>query len=113
SPVLVRSRHRSDDEIIVSKAMVERCFSMRVALLATDAAECRKKIEPGNEVEEERTCCVICAPLVAAGRVLGVVYLDLQRYSGHERGSFTKDDLDLVAGIALQAAMAIQNARLH
>jgi Nif-specific regulatory protein len=46
-------------------------------------------------------------PLAAAGKALGVIYLD----SSNPATAFTKDDLQLLAGIAGLAAIAIENAR--
>ncbi len=109
TPVLVRSRHRSDDEIIVSKDFIDRCYSKRVALLTTNP-ECREDQDTQQQAANH-ICAIICAPLVAGGKSLGVIYLDLQ--SDQEDRIFTQDDLDLVSGVALQAAIAIQNAHLH
>jgi adenylate cyclase len=51
---------------------------------------------------------VLCAPLQARGRTLGVVYVD----NRFQKGVFTQEDLDLLLTFANQAALAIDNARL-
>jgi PAS domain S-box-containing protein len=51
---------------------------------------------------------VLCAPLQARGRTLGVVYVD----NRFQKGVFTQEDLDLLVTFANQAALAIDNARL-
>ncbi len=53
---------------------------------------------------------LICAPLIdTTGDVLGVIQLDVF----DEKIAFTKEDLDLLAGVARQLAIYVQNARLH
>jgi PAS domain S-box-containing protein len=52
---------------------------------------------------------VLCAPLQARGRTIGVVYVD----NRFQEGLFTQEDLDLLVAFANQAALAIDNARLY
>lgn len=51
----------------------------------------------------------MAAPLRTEDRVLGSIYLDTANPELH----FTEEDLELFATLAAQAAMAIDNARLH
>jgi serine phosphatase RsbU (regulator of sigma subunit) len=52
---------------------------------------------------------ILCVPLELKGEVQGVVYVDSRLHTG----VFSPDDLDLLAGIASSAAIAIENARLY
>jgi PAS domain S-box-containing protein len=52
---------------------------------------------------------ILCAPLQAKGRHLGVVYVDNRFRSGR----FAEADLELLVAFADQAAVAIDNARLY
>ncbi len=61
---------------------------------------------PGTPVEPG---ALICAPLLFKGRVVGVMSL---ARSG-ERGPFRQDDLNFLVGLARQAAIAIENAKLY
>jgi GAF domain-containing protein/DNA-binding response OmpR family regulator/anti-sigma regulatory factor (Ser/Thr protein kinase) len=63
---------------------------------------------PGTEEDEEHEA-ILFAPLVARERVTGVIALwrDLR-----EAGPFVQSDLEFVNGLARQAAIAIENARL-
>ena len=54
---------------------------------------------------EQRSCCVV--PLIAQGQVLGVLYADLDGLFGR----FGEGDLDLLATLASQAAVALVNLR--
>jgi signal transduction histidine kinase/CheY-like chemotaxis protein/tetratricopeptide (TPR) repeat protein len=59
----------------------------------------------GIEAIDQRSCLV--APLVAQGRVLGVLYADLEGLFGR----FHDTDRDLLAALAAQAAVALANLR--
>jgi signal transduction histidine kinase len=52
---------------------------------------------------------LIAAPLVARGRLVGVLYADIRDLFGR----FAQADLDLIALLATQAATALENARLY
>ncbi len=52
---------------------------------------------------------IMCAPLRAQNRVIGVIYVDNRAQSG----IFRPDDLDLLDTFAGQAAIAIENAQLY
>ena len=52
----------------------------------------------------------MCVPLCATdGKAFGVIQLDTQDRSK----KFTQDDLQLLWGVANQASVALENARLH
>ena len=52
---------------------------------------------------------MMCAPLLARGRVIGAIYVD----SRIQKGIFSEDDLEMVEMFATQAAFALDNARLY
>jgi len=52
---------------------------------------------------------ILCVPLKTPDKSLGAMYLE-NRY---QTGAFTPDDLHLIEAFADQAAIAIENARLH
>ena len=53
---------------------------------------------------------IMCAPLVGSdGEALGVLQIDTQ----DPRNRFSRDDLDVLASVACQAAFAVENAQLH
>ncbi len=64
--------------------------------------------ENGDEGAEAETRSVVCVPVYAGGRALGV----LEQYAP-EPGRFTRADQQVLSGFAVQAAVAIENARLY
>ncbi|MEJ2216162.1 MAG: diguanylate cyclase [Gemmatimonadota bacterium] len=60
----------------------------------------------GPESDPETTCSLIAAPMLYGDSVLGVI--SAQSY---EPGTYGPDDLELLAAIANQAAVALHNAR--
>lgn len=108
-PVVVRTRDGHTQEINISRGIVERSMREQVAILVSDAPS-DLRFSSNESVVASGIRSAICSPLVHKGEVLGVLYLDSQ-----EAGTvyYTNDELELITGIANQAAMAITNARLH
>ena len=62
----------------------------------------------GTPVVEESLETLMVAPLIAQGRTIGL----LSVYRDRQEGLFTQVDLDFLVGLARQAAVAVENARL-
>ncbi len=61
-------------------------------------------------IAEIRISSVMCAPLInSEGNTYGLIQLDSQ----DRNKTFKQDDLNLLVGVANQAAVALENARLH
>jgi len=52
---------------------------------------------------------IMCTPLLARGRVIGAICVD----SRIQKGIFDEDDLEMLDALAIQAAFAIDNARIY
>lgn len=91
----------------ISMSVVERAVSSEIPILTNNAQE-DVRFSAHESVVGYQLRSILCAPLRARGRVIGVVYVD-NRYL---TGVFEQDDLDLLVTFANQAAMAIENARL-
>jgi signal transduction histidine kinase len=52
---------------------------------------------------------ILCAPLKARSKIIGMIYVDNRAHSG----LFSGEDLSLLTAFANQAAIAIENARLY
>jgi serine phosphatase RsbU (regulator of sigma subunit)/pSer/pThr/pTyr-binding forkhead associated (FHA) protein len=109
-PKVVKTR-RAQDEINArfSKSIVRQCMESLQAVLSDDAAADRR-FALSQSVADFRIKSVMCAPLVSAeGKAFGVIQLDTQDRSK----KFVQDDLAMLVGVANQAAIALENAKLH
>jgi transcriptional regulator with GAF, ATPase, and Fis domain len=95
-----------DHAVHVSEAVLRRVLEQGVSLLENPSSGKESDGEPG-ETEGGTAKSVLCAPLVAGGRTLGILYLD----SANPATTFTQDDLQLISAIAGLAAMGLENAR--
>ncbi|MCX7624739.1 MAG: SpoIIE family protein phosphatase [Candidatus Sumerlaeaceae bacterium] len=107
-PVVVRVHEGASDEIHISRGIVERCMAEQVAILVSDAPS-DVRFSANESVIRGRIRSAICVPLVSKSGVEGVIYIDSQ-VPGEVY--YTQEDLELMKGIAAQAALAIENARL-
>jgi serine phosphatase RsbU (regulator of sigma subunit) len=102
-------RPDSDDTIRISRTIVNQVMETQQAILSADAAS-DARFEMSQSIADFRIRSMMCAPLVNGdGRSIGVLQLD----TSDHRGRFQQDDLDVLAGVASQAAIAIDNAQLH
>lgn len=62
----------------------------------------------GTPEQESEAETLMCAPLIASGRTIGL----LSAYRNRSQGLFKQVDLDFLVGLSRQAAIAIENARL-
>jgi serine phosphatase RsbU (regulator of sigma subunit) len=109
-PKAVKFRRADSDETIrVSRTIVNQVMETQQAILSADAAS-DSRFEMSQSIADFRIRSMMCAPLVNGdGRSIGVLQLD----TSDQRGRFQQDDLDVLAGVASQAAIAIDNAQLH
>ncbi len=107
-PVVVRLHEGASDEIHISRGIVERCMAEQVAILVSDAPS-DIRFAANESVIRGRIRSAICVPLVTKSGSEGVIYIDSQ-VPGEVY--YTEEDLELMKGIAAQAALAIENARL-
>ena len=86
-----------------------RHFRQREALLVADAYEDSRFDPTADKKTGFRTRSVMCVPLRAQGKDLGV----LQVLNKHDGTSFTQRELVLLQATAALVAMALDNARKH
>ncbi|MGB9692511.1 MAG: SpoIIE family protein phosphatase [Candidatus Sumerlaeaceae bacterium] len=107
-PVVVRVHEGASDEIHISRGIVERCMAEQVAILVSDAPS-DVRFAANESIIRGRIRSAMCVPLVTKSGAEGVIYIDSQ-VPGEVY--YTEEDLDLMKGVAAQAALAIENARL-
>jgi len=107
-PAASRNRQGRAEEIAVSRSIVNEAVSGRLAVLSTDAmADAR--FGGAMSIADLNIRSMMCAPLIARDEVLGIIHVDTTRQSRR----FTKDDLELLSGVAAQTALAIASAKMH
>ncbi len=92
----------------ISRTIVEQVLETRQAVLSHNAME-DPRFASRQSVQLSNLRSVLCVPLIAQSRLLGVIYLD----SRIKTGVFTERHLSMLSAFANQAAVAIENARLY
>lgn len=109
-PKVVKTRRPQDEtNARFSRRIVHQCVETVQALLSEDASS-DSRFAMSQSIADFRIRSVMCAPLWSTdGKGLGVIQLDTQ-----DRGKkFTQDDLKLLMGVAAQASVALENAKMH
>lgn len=92
----------------VSRGIVDRVAREGRPMLTSDA-QSDSELSLRQSVIDLKLRSVLCVPLTAKRKTIGVIYVDNRL----QAGIFTQDDLDLLNAIAATAAIAIENARLY
>ena len=110
APKAFRQRREDDDENVrISRTIVNKAMNDKEAILSHDAAT-DKRFDTSQSIADFRIRSMMCAPLVSSeGQALGVIQIDTM----DQRTQFTQDDLDVLAAVACQAAVSVENAQLH
>lgn len=108
--VAAKARRGDDDaEMRFSRTIVERAMTDRQAILSADAAS-DSRFNMAQSIADFSIRSLICAPLLDSdGEALGVIQID----TNDQRARFTEQDLQVLAAVANQAAIAMDNARMH
>ena len=104
-----KQRREDEDTIRFSKTVVQRAMEEKKAILSADASS-DERFSMSESIADFRIRSVMCVPLLGVDqRSLGVIQLDTQSYTQR----FSEDDLQVLTSVANQAAIAMENARLH
>lgn len=111
-PKVTKTRHGNEDDSTprFSRRIVNRCLESGTSVLSEDATA-DKQFDLSQSIADCRIRSVMLAPLLsrATGKAFGVIQLDTQdRFK-----KFTHDDLKLLLSVARQAAIALENAKMH
>ena len=104
---LERENLQSED-MEVSRTVIQSVFDNEEGVVTTDA-QTDPRFAGQESVVFHSLKSIMCAPLRASGKIIGVIYVENRAQSG----IFTPADLDLLNTFATQAAVAIENARLY
>ncbi len=106
SRVKDRVEYRPQGDVPVSRTMVEQVIRDRVALLTYDA-QADQRLAGGESIRIHQIRAAMCAPLWSGEKIIGVLQLDTPFHAG----TFTEQDLDLLAALANFAAVAVERLR--
>lgn len=105
SSVVAWDRMRGPDHPVqVSRTVVQRVVRERAGLVVQDVLS-DKGLSQVRTVTELQIRSVLCVPLIAAGKILGTIYLDSQ----HRTDQFDETRLQVMSAIAGIAALALGN----
>ncbi|HBJ35687.1 MAG TPA: peptide-binding protein [Planctomycetaceae bacterium] len=110
-PRWVKMRRANDEtqSVRISRTIIRETMSTKAAILSLDASN-DQRFDSSQSIADFSIKSMICAPLVGAdGESFGALQVD----STEGRGQFREDDVDLLAGVAGQAAIVIRNAQMH
>jgi adenylate cyclase len=100
-------RQKRDEEIKLSKSILDEVRNKKRAVLSSDAMV-DERFKAAKSIIMQGIRSTMCVPLLYNDKLLGAMHVD----SMLATGAFTERDLLLFSGIATQAAVAIENNML-
>jgi serine phosphatase RsbU (regulator of sigma subunit) len=93
----------------ISRTIVEEAMTTKKAFLSADAAT-DERFGMAQSIADFSIRSLVCAPMIGNdGEPIGVIQIDTL----NQRARFTDEDMEVLAGVASQAAVAIDNAKMH
>jgi serine phosphatase RsbU (regulator of sigma subunit)/pSer/pThr/pTyr-binding forkhead associated (FHA) protein len=97
------------DTVRISRTIVQSVMSSKAAILSADTSS-DLRFNASESIVDFQIRSIMCAPLVnSQSEVSGVIQID----TSDQRNRFDRDDLEVLASVACQAAIAVENAELH
>lgn len=93
---------------VYSRSLVAKCLEEGLPIRSVVHSD-QEALELGRSVYDLKLRAVMCAPMLARNRTVGVIYVD----SRAMRREYSSRDLALFGAMSAQLAIAIENARLH
>lgn len=111
-PVVVADKARraaNEERMRISRTIVEEAMKAKKAILSADAAS-DERFGMAQSIADFSIRSMICAPMIGLdGEPIGVIQIDTL----NQRARFTDQDLEVLASVASQAAISIDNAKMH
>jgi serine phosphatase RsbU (regulator of sigma subunit)/pSer/pThr/pTyr-binding forkhead associated (FHA) protein len=109
-PKAIKYRRSEDTQSVkISRTIINGVMASKQAVLSADAAA-DERFDMAESIVDFRIRSMMCAPLITGeGNALGVIQIDTL----DSRNRFNREDLDVLASVACQAAFAVENAQLH
>ena len=106
-PRYVKQKDGREENIVLSRAVMAEVVAHKSAVLSSDATM-DSRFSGAHSIIMQGIRSTMTVPLLIGEEILGIMHLDSQIATN----AFTDKDLQIFTGIAAQAAVAIQNARL-
>ncbi|HEY3359355.1 MAG TPA: adenylate/guanylate cyclase domain-containing protein [Polyangia bacterium] len=106
-PRFVKTRDGKAEDIVISNSIISEVARERSAVLSSDATM-DSRFSGAHSIIMQGIRSTMCVPLLSGDELLGIMHLDSQIATN----AFTEKDLQIFTGIANQAALQIQNARM-
>ena len=104
-----RNAHDETETVRISRTIIREVMSLKEPILSLDASD-DSRFDSSQSIADFSIRSMICAPLLDAdGNSIGALQVD----STAGRGQFREEDADLLAGVAAQSGVVINNARMH
>jgi len=101
--------HTGEDTVRISRTIVKRVMESNEAILTADATQ-DERLDQSKSISELKIRSMMCAPLVdSEGVSFGVIQVD----TVDQGEPFQAEDLNVLTSVAVQAGIAIDNARMH
>jgi two-component system, NtrC family, sensor kinase len=106
--VKYRFKKPEGEVIPVSQTVINKVVKEKLALVSRDALD-DSRFETGESIMVHNLNSLICVPLIAGERVIGVLHLDTSQVMD----AFTQNDLEFTAAVANEMSITIENYRLQ
>ncbi len=108
-PVVVKYRKAKQEQVIAtSNTIIEHVKKRREGVLCTNAMT-DQRFSKGESIQGFRISSVICVPLIAHDKILGIIHIDCSSANF----SYNEAQLHLLTAIGYQTGLAIQNVQLY
>ncbi|MCA9127275.1 MAG: SpoIIE family protein phosphatase [Planctomycetales bacterium] len=106
----IKTRKEEHEETFrISRTVIREVMQSKQAIISLDATS-DERFEMANSISDFRIRSMIVAPLLdSEGNALGAIQMDTL----DSKRRFEPGDLEVLAGVAMQAGVAIENAQLH
>lgn len=106
-PRVAKQKSGRKEEIVLSTTVLNEVVQHKTAVLSSDALM-DSRFSGAHSIIMQGIRSTMTVPVLIGDELLGIMHLDSQIASG----AFTDKDLQVFTGVAAQAAVALQNARL-
>lgn len=110
-PRVIKTRRAGEEEKAnFSRKIINKCIETKTSVLSEDASA-DKRFDLSQSIADCKIRSVMCVPMIGrnSDKAFGVIQLDTQdRFK-----KFTEQDLKLLLSVAVQAAVAVENTRMH